>query len=1148
MLDINNISPQLHSVLSDTSDRLVFFFGAGIAASLAGKNYSWEQWVRDGIALLPDTVQQNAFYEKLGDTSKDKQKPSADILISVLEELIDELRQLPGVYEKWMHNAFEVPCVGDPALVETLKKLLLFQDFFVTTNYDDLLEQATGLNGVSYLHPEVVYPMLDEKRNDYVIHIHGRYSANPHDAEDSIIATETQYKAILANEGAQFIQNVIGTRTVIFIGCGQTTSDQNISRFIEFAREHLKINRTFYFLYKEGSLSDDLPDNVEPICYGSDYCDLPVFLEAMAETRLDAFVQRHGFIELFPTALTAEMRSAFSQYYFAAEGISFYGRAAELAAIDDFMAQEGPFLWYALSGQSGSGKSRMALEICRRYGSLWCTFFIKPYVDAALLDEFVPYRDTLIVIDDFKGLEKKVAALIEKLSTLFIKTNYRLRILLCERESSMMFGTWFGDLERSFEKGYLLEFRARRYGGEKRDFLVLDDLKDEEIEDMIGEICERRGLPADKKRNQELRQSYKKRLEKLHYRPLFLQMFVESWIDNGCSATRFDNFTGLLEDILKREQERWLKELDGSYDLFSAWMDLLLLAIVIGKLARADIPEKYLSSFDLILSYVKSHTFPGKQRQERWISLIADMCHNIGQDDAYIEPMYPDIIKEYCFLYYLEMDRVVEVSRDLWDAAPEKFATYLIKVMEDFPYYDMVYAAIDGDAAYRFRPEVLAARGHLLNNYILQPDDDLERRHAWVDREYTFWHEMAKSSDGSDEMRSIFIFRGLEMVAQQYGAQDAPWDRTIDKMLGVYDEALALKGGEPIETLKQLETQKMARRLSIAGEADKAEKLLNKVNSIMETSLGKMLAEETKLEQLNTDMMTYLLRLDFAGGYEVLKKALLHVKRLDTAVVLAYFLGMCHRFGHLAFMERQDRFIERAEYLAGQTEGMFDQDEEVFCARLLVKLNGLQHDIWKKGGQDRKEALRQIFDTAKEKSGKNANLCLGMSGILLLNLMDSAEEITEIRQNVRDRLESTKDGENGEELAQAYLKCMQALKNKKGKLLFTKEEIEDAYAITLRYPESETTREVFIEMLDDSVEAGNRAHYLRREILTAAWSDIRYNLMNPSGLDDLDRLEDSIYETQTYRRPHKKVSANELCPCGSGKKFKKCCRGNGKYD
>ena len=33
-----------------------------------------------------------------------------------------------------------------------------------------------------------------------------------------------------------------------------------------------------------------------------------------------------------------------------------------------------------------------------------------------------------------------------------------------------------------------------------------------------------------------------------------------------------------------------------------------------------------------------------------------------------------------------------------------------------------------------------------------------------------------------------------------------------------------------------------------------------------------------------------------------------------------------------------------------------------------------------------------------------------------------------------------------------------------------------------------------------------------------------------------------------YVRTHKKIGPNEKCPCGSGKKFKKCCRGKGKYD
>jgi len=32
------------------------------------------------------------------------------------------------------------------------------------------------------------------------------------------------------------------------------------------------------------------------------------------------------------------------------------------------------------------------------------------------------------------------------------------------------------------------------------------------------------------------------------------------------------------------------------------------------------------------------------------------------------------------------------------------------------------------------------------------------------------------------------------------------------------------------------------------------------------------------------------------------------------------------------------------------------------------------------------------------------------------------------------------------------------------------------------------------------------------------------------------------------RKFDKKVMPNDQCPCGSGKKFKKCCKGNGEFD
>jgi uncharacterized protein len=36
-------------------------------------------------------------------------------------------------------------------------------------------------------------------------------------------------------------------------------------------------------------------------------------------------------------------------------------------------------------------------------------------------------------------------------------------------------------------------------------------------------------------------------------------------------------------------------------------------------------------------------------------------------------------------------------------------------------------------------------------------------------------------------------------------------------------------------------------------------------------------------------------------------------------------------------------------------------------------------------------------------------------------------------------------------------------------------------------------------------------------------------------------LRQAIYERETSQRLRTKVGRNEPCPCGSGKKFKKCC-------
>lgn len=104
---------------------------------------------------------------------------------------------------------------------------------------------------------------------------------------DDIVADDPQYKNNLANAGAQFIQNLISTHTLIIVGCGGTVEDPNLSGFMSFVVEKLGVTDVPYFyLMKTGDVVPSLPLNAIPIFYGDDYTDLPVFLSELAMFRL----------------------------------------------------------------------------------------------------------------------------------------------------------------------------------------------------------------------------------------------------------------------------------------------------------------------------------------------------------------------------------------------------------------------------------------------------------------------------------------------------------------------------------------------------------------------------------------------------------------------------------------------------------------------------------------------------------------------------------------------------------------------------------------------------------------------------------------------------------------------------------------------
>ena len=288
-------------------NELVYLFGTGISAALTGKSYSWKKWILDGTGYFSDRKLADDITESLRKDSSTKN------LLDAVKTVL-EVTKWERKYDEWMHRAFEVDGVTNQSLAETLKKLLITQDVFATTNYDHLLEQATGLVALSYADTQQAFYMLDQRKSNAVLHIHGEYDSVR--GIDNIIADEEQYQAILNDKGAQFLQQLLGTRTLIFVGCGQTTEDANIAQFIRFARDYLHIDREYYFLYRQGEEPVGLPDFIRTIPYGDAYGDLPEFLEDIAQLRLYAKIESNPMVTR--TAYTEKTMDAYglSEYHY----------------------------------------------------------------------------------------------------------------------------------------------------------------------------------------------------------------------------------------------------------------------------------------------------------------------------------------------------------------------------------------------------------------------------------------------------------------------------------------------------------------------------------------------------------------------------------------------------------------------------------------------------------------------------------------------------------------------------------------------------------------------------------------------------------------------------------------------------------------
>lgn len=1125
------------------NDALVFVFGAGISNALTGRQYGWREWLLAGIHGLADVSLASALRDDLAGCS------SADELIVAAGRVLDETKK-DGTYAKWMHTSFETAEITDARLADTLRKLTIFNDVFATTNYDLLLERATGLGTLSYEEPDKAFEMIASGQSDSVLHIHGIYDSVH--GIDNIIATRNQYNVILSDKGAQFIQNVLGTRTLIFVGCGKTTEDVNLSQFVAFARKYLKMDRAYYFLFNSSSRIADLPDNIHLVPYGDDYADLPIFLEDVAQIRFQSRMSGVKLIER--TAFDRPLSSCDTllKYHFSQQTIPFCGREREMECLRDFVCGDKAFSWWAITGQAGIGKSRLAFELIRRLPSSWFGFFANCDVCQSDFAQYIPCCNTVVVVDYVAGRERKVSELIDGFVRLFSATHYKLRVVLVERDNHKAAGSWYAMLLQRSRKAELNLLKSAEYSD---SFLNLEDMDKSAVEKFISEVCLAWGEPDDPVRNSELYESYKNRFERLRFRPLYLQIFIEAWMENEFHIPKYNDYTALLEDLLGREQTRWLEAVGGNQAVCNAFIRLLVRANISGRLNVDKVPELYRSDWELIQDYITSHAFSGQQRSEMQDSLINSMCQNIDNSHLIIAPQFPDIIKEYMFKYYTDLAFLPEMMKEIWQHAAEPFSVFITRCLMDFEGQEFYRQALNVYETATADVDVLQGRLSLLQSMTVQEGDDPRVFWDIIANEYGFWRAVVVPGEGDDSLResvaSLKVF-GLYEVARQIGA----WSTyDVSLMIEVIDEMLAVSSGRATEFMKKFLAREITDMLCKANFLDEAQYLREKIDALIGNDPEDEFDASLQMQSYNQRMMQAIL----SDEWEPAKRILLEMadkcnrEQIGPVQILAH---SCFNLSYFSFQSGHFEMLEVGDVIVNGAASQYPKDwtiksRKLGCAAAILQKRYLVDKIsadMLSGELGKIEAEL----SAMQFNGSVSDEPLGMTWGMIKTLRSNIASQQELQGIIH---EAEKILERNPRLSEVVCTMISGISALHQKYLHTKvshEEVELLHRYVEANWDSAVVRNGFFDMLAESEDAGNRRNYMTHDIVRGAVQDARYNPIMGSGIPEVDLGEsffrDVMFPSEPYVRGREKVGRNELCPCGSGKKFKKCCQGKGIYD
>jgi tetratricopeptide (TPR) repeat protein len=383
--------------------------------------------------------------------------------------------------------------------------------------------------------------------------------------------------------------------------------------------------------------------------------------ELLAKLRLEtpARPQDSGPILVLPAS-----DASVSWLPFSARATTLVGREVERAQLNAFLQSNQKVAWLLVAGAGGTGKSRLALELCHAIRPEWDAGFLSRTDRFRRWSHFRPSRPTLLVIDYVAGRATDASALVLDLARSASYLPSPVRILLLEREQ----GAWWRRFLREDSHTESDEMLSCQHA----EPIVLGGLPHEALQALGAEVARRQGLSW----NNSAVHAFASRMRTLDPlgRPLFGMMIAAYSTENGDALNQ-----DLLSVVLKKERARQ-RMLIPDGETYLKMENLAILATLVGGLRpRAN-------GFEFLTAAGITTLTPNVDLVDRHV--YRDFVSATSADST-LAGFQPDILGERLVLDRVRAaDGVDGITTRLllaaWSLEPDDLCDFILRVASDF--------------------------------------------------------------------------------------------------------------------------------------------------------------------------------------------------------------------------------------------------------------------------------------------------------------------------------------------------------------------------------------------------------------------------------------------------------------------------------